>query len=72
MYCVFDARMFAGTDLSESNKRKSKQYARQHGLQEFDYVLQPRTKGFTYFVNTLRNGAYQLNHITSHYVAKHE
>ena len=45
-----------GTDLSESNKRKSKKYAKENGLQEFEYVLQPRTKGFTYFVNTLRNG----------------
>jgi len=40
--------IFSGTDLSESNKEKSKKYARENNLPEFDYVLQPRTKGFTY------------------------
>ena len=52
-FCFFG---ILGTDLSDSNKEKSKKYAKKSGLPEFEYVLQPRTKGFTFFVNTLRNG----------------
>ena len=35
-----------GTDLSPSNKAKSQKYAEQHNLPKFEYVLQPRKKGF--------------------------
>nr|CAB3263400.1 lysocardiolipin acyltransferase 1 [Phallusia mammillata] len=44
-----------GTDLSKDNLRKSKEFAKKSDLTPFDYVLQPRRKGFTHFVNTLRN-----------------
>lgn len=54
-----------GTDLSDSNKRKSRAYARKQGLPEFEYVLQPRTKGFTRFVNTLRNGKLNLKEVSN-------
>ena len=42
-----------GTDLSPSNKIKSQKYAEQHNLTKFEYVLQPRTKGFVLCVNEL-------------------
>ena len=42
-----------GTDLSPSNKIKSQKYAEQHNLPKFEYVLQPRTKGFVLCVNEL-------------------
>lgn len=35
-----------GTDLSPSNKEKGHRYANDNGLQKYDYVLHPRTKGF--------------------------
>ncbi len=35
-----------GTDLSPSNKEKGHRYASEHGLQKYNYVLHPRTKGF--------------------------
>ena len=38
---------------------KSQAYARKNGLTEFEYVLQPKTKGFTSFVTTLRQGTYK-------------
>ena len=42
-----------GTDLSPSNKAKSQKYAEQRGIPKFEYVLQPRTKGFALCVNEL-------------------
>ena len=35
-----------GTDLSESNKAKSQQFAEDNDLQVYHHVLYPRTKGF--------------------------
>ena len=43
-----------GTDLSLSNKEKSHRYANKQGLQKYDYVLHPRTKGFALCVQELR------------------
>ena len=45
-----------GTDLSESNKRKSHQFSEKNDLQKFDYVLHPRTKGFVHCLQELRKG----------------
>ena len=42
-----------GTDLSPSNKIKSQKYSEQNGLHRFEYLLQPRTKGFVLCVNEL-------------------
>ena len=42
-----------GTDLSPSNKVKSQKYAEQHNLPKFEYLLQPRTKGFALCVKEL-------------------
>lgn len=35
-----------GTDLSEANKARSQQFARDNQLKVYNHVLQPRTKGF--------------------------
>lgn len=43
-----------GTDLTENTMTRSNAFARKHNLQEYKFVLQPRTKGFCFFVNTLR------------------
>ena len=45
-----------GTDLSDSNKEKSHQYANANGLQKYDYVLHPRNKGFCLCLKELRKG----------------
>ena len=42
-----------GTDLSPSNKLKSQKYAEQHNLPKFEYLLQPRKKGFVLCVKEL-------------------
>uniref|UniRef100_H2Y6E8 Phospholipid/glycerol acyltransferase domain-containing protein n=1 Tax=Ciona savignyi TaxID=51511 RepID=H2Y6E8_CIOSA len=58
-----------GTDLNEGSKKSSQAYARKSGLAEFEYVLQPRTTGFTYFVNHLRNisGIHAVHDVTIAY-----
>ena len=45
-----------GTDLSESNKRKSHQFSEKTGLPQYDYVLHPHTKGFVHCLQELRKG----------------
>lgn len=48
-----------GTDLSESNKAKSQQFAEQNGLPRYDYVLHPRTRGFVHCLQEMRKGKVQ-------------
>ena len=45
-----------GTDLSESNKLKSQQYAEKNGLPKYEYVLHTRTKGFVHCLREMRRG----------------
>ncbi|XP_015991561.1 lysocardiolipin acyltransferase 1 [Rousettus aegyptiacus] len=45
-----------GTDLTEKSKAQSNDFAEKNGLQKFEYVLQPRTTGFTFVVDHLREG----------------
>ena len=45
-----------GTDLSECNKAKGYKFAQEHGLQKYDHVLHPKTKGFVHCVQALRQG----------------
>ncbi|CAK8686602.1 lysocardiolipin acyltransferase 1-like [Clavelina lepadiformis] len=58
-----------GTDLSEDNRKRSAEFAKKKDLPVFDYVLHPRTKGFTYFVNTLReiSGIHAVHDVTIAY-----
>lgn len=44
-----------GTDLSESNVRKSNQYASERGLPEYRYVLYPKPTGFMTCADAVRN-----------------
>ncbi len=48
-----------GTDLSESNKLKSQQFAGKNGLPRYEYVLNPKTKGFVHCLQELRKGKTQ-------------
>ncbi|XP_064151262.1 lysocardiolipin acyltransferase 1 isoform X4 [Loxodonta africana] len=43
-----------GTDLTENSKARSNDFAEQNGLQKYEYVLHPRTTGFTFVVDRLR------------------
>ena len=43
-----------GTDLSESNKKKSNEFAESKGLASLNYVLYPKTAGFSIIANTLQ------------------
>lgn len=45
-----------GTDLTENSKARSNDFAEKNGLQKYEYVLQPRTTGFTFVVDRLREG----------------
>ncbi|XP_045585152.1 lysocardiolipin acyltransferase 1 isoform X2 [Procambarus clarkii] len=49
-----------GTNLTPETQKKSEEYARKAGLPCLTHVLHPRTTGFTYLVNKLRNSK-QLN-----------
>ena len=53
-------KFFLGTDFTENTLSKSNQYADKHSLSRFQYVLHPRTKGFCFFVNTLRKGLHLI------------
>ncbi|KAF6103978.1 lysocardiolipin acyltransferase 1 [Phyllostomus discolor] len=43
-----------GTDLTENSKARSNDFAEKNGLQKYEYVLHPRTTGFTFVVDRLR------------------
>ncbi|CAF1656222.1 unnamed protein product, partial [Didymodactylos carnosus] len=45
-----------GTNLTPVTKEKSDEYALQHNVKPYEYCLHPRTTGFTYLLNTLRDG----------------
>ncbi|XP_075451558.1 lysocardiolipin acyltransferase 1 isoform X2 [Ascaphus truei] len=45
-----------GTDLTENTKARSNAFAEKNGLEKYDYVLHPRTTGFTFVVDRLREG----------------
>ncbi|KAM4693187.1 lysocardiolipin acyltransferase 1 isoform 1-T2 [Discoglossus pictus] len=45
-----------GTDLTENTKARSDEFAEKNGLQKYEYVLHPRTTGFTFVVDRLREG----------------
>ncbi|XP_030627512.1 lysocardiolipin acyltransferase 1 [Chanos chanos] len=45
-----------GTDLTENTRAKSDVFAEKNGLPKYEYVLHPRTTGFTFIVDTLRKG----------------
>ncbi|XP_078505983.1 lysocardiolipin acyltransferase 1 isoform X1 [Lissotriton helveticus] len=45
-----------GTDLTANTKARSDEFAEKNGLQKYDYVLHPRTTGFTFIVDRLREG----------------
>uniref|UniRef100_A0A1A8H7P9 Lysocardiolipin acyltransferase 1 n=2 Tax=Nothobranchius korthausae TaxID=1143690 RepID=A0A1A8H7P9_9TELE len=45
-----------GTDLTENTRAKSDVYAAQNNLPKVEYVLHPRTTGFTFIVERLRKG----------------
>lgn len=41
---------------AENTRAKSDVFAAQNNLPKFEYVLHPRTTGFTFIVDTLRKG----------------
>ena len=45
-----------GTDLTQKNQLKDKEYSEKNGLSVNKYVLNPRTTGFVQCLQTLRNG----------------
>uniref|UniRef100_A0A673HW31 Acyltransferase C-terminal domain-containing protein n=1 Tax=Sinocyclocheilus rhinocerous TaxID=307959 RepID=A0A673HW31_9TELE len=45
-----------GTDLTENTRARSDEFAEKNGLPKYEYVLHPRTTGFTFIVDTLRKG----------------
>ncbi|XP_044293958.1 lysocardiolipin acyltransferase 1 isoform X3 [Varanus komodoensis] len=45
-----------GTDLTDDTKARSNKFAEKNGLHKYEYVLHPRTTGFTFIVERLRDG----------------
>lgn len=45
-----------GTDLTEKSKEKSDNYALQHHLPKYTYVLHPKTTGSAYLIQHLQKG----------------
>ncbi|XP_037751521.1 lysocardiolipin acyltransferase 1 isoform X5 [Chelonia mydas] len=45
-----------GTDLTANTKARSNEFAEKNGLRKYKYVLHPRTTGFTFVVERLREG----------------
>lgn len=44
-----------GTDLTKHTKQRSDQYAEKNNLPKYDFVLHPRTTGFTHIVQEMKN-----------------
>ncbi|XP_052057487.1 lysocardiolipin acyltransferase 1-like [Mytilus californianus] len=44
-----------GTDLTPWTKAKSDKFAQDNGVEPYEYVLHPRTRGFKYFVEQMRD-----------------
>lgn len=40
----------------DNTKARSNEFAEKNGLQKYEYVLHPRTTGFTFIVERLRDG----------------
>ncbi len=61
-----------GSDLSDSNKEKDRQFAVKNGLHLNEYVMHPRTKGFVHCINMLREGSggFDICDISVGYVGK--
>ncbi|XP_056616665.1 lysocardiolipin acyltransferase 1 [Triplophysa dalaica] len=45
-----------GTDLTDNTRAKSDEFAERNSLPKYEFVLHPRTTGFTFIVDTLRKG----------------
>ncbi|MBN3326331.1 LCLT1 acyltransferase, partial [Atractosteus spatula] len=45
-----------GTDLTENTRARSDDFAEKNSLPKYEYVLHPRTTGFTFIVDMLRRG----------------
>lgn len=45
-----------GTDFSPANKVRSDEFAKKNKFRKYDYVLHPRTTGFTYLAQEMRQG----------------
>ncbi|KAL6069296.1 hypothetical protein STEG23_005522, partial [Scotinomys teguina] len=60
-----------GTDLTENNKARSNDFAEKNGLQKYEYVLHPRTTGFTFVVDRLREAIEDLVSSWSQELALH-
>jgi len=56
-----------GTDLSPSNKQKSIEWAKKNDLPKYEYLLQPRLRGFSYAVELLRSNVDAVYDLTVGY-----
>lgn len=48
---------------SENSKARSNDFAEKNGLQKYEYVLHPRTTGFTFVVDRLREGEHSFQNV---------
>ena len=45
-----------GTDLTKDTRQRSDNYAEKYDLPKYEFVLHPRTTGFTHVVQEMKNG----------------
>lgn len=45
-----------GTDLTKETKERSDKFAEKSDLPKYDFVLHPRTTGFTHIMQEMKNG----------------
>lgn len=59
-----------GTCLNKANLKKSHDFARKNGLELYEYVLHPRTKGFVQSVKSLKEvyGEFDICNVTTGFI----
>lgn len=55
-HCTDFNQFFPAFMSLDNTKARSNDFAEKNGLKKYDYVLHPRTTGFTFIVQRLRNG----------------
>ncbi len=55
-WCPWQVMLFPeGTDLTARTKARSDEFARKNGVECYQYVLHPRTTGFTFLAKEMQN-----------------
>ena len=60
-----------GAALTESNRKKHQEFCRNKGLEMYNYITHPRTKGFVQCINNLKDiSEFDIYDVTMGYIGK--